>query len=499
MTIKQAEISPLDRLPSGIPGLDIVLQGGFPRAGISIIQGVPGAGKTILGNQLCYHHVAQGGKAIYVTLLAESHARMMLHMSQLGFYDAGVIPDRLYLISAFRVLEESGLKGLQDLLRREVQRHKATVLVLDGLVAAEESANSAREFKKFIHELQTQASLTDCTMFLLTGAGVRHIAPEHTMVDGIIELKSEFIGPRSDRSLVVHKMRGVGVIRGYHAMRITSQGMEVFPRIEAVVSELLQAPPLPRRPVSTGLSELDALTGGGLPEGSTTLLVGPVGVGKTTLGLHFLSQCSEAEPGLLLGFYEAPAALHAKASALKLQFNKCVDMGIVDVVWQPTTEGQIDEVCDRFMRILERRKIKRVFIDGVSALGRIAGDTDRLSRVLTALNIAFQLHGVTAVYAAESDLSAGIHGKPFDGLSLQGVSSVAQNILLMRYVELRSRLHRMLSVLKIRNAAIDSDLRLFRMGANGIEIDDSAAGAEDVLDQLDGLEATRRRPGGAGP
>ena len=160
MTTNEDESTGSDRLPSGIPGLDTVLQGGFPRAGISIIQGMPGAGKTILGNQLCYSHVANGGKAIYVTLLAESHSRMMLHMSQLSFYDASVIPERLYLISAFRVLEESGLKGLQDLLRREVQRHRATVLVLDGLVAAEESANSTREFKKFIHELQTQATLS---------------------------------------------------------------------------------------------------------------------------------------------------------------------------------------------------------------------------------------------------------------------------------------------------------------------------------------------------
>src|SRR6185295_13426332 len=105
------------------------------------------------------------------------------HMSQLRFFDPAVIPERLYLISGFRVLEEDGLKGLQDLLRREVQRFKATVLVLDGLVAAEESAPSAREFKKFIHELQTQASMTDCTMFLLTGVSNRTISPEHTMVD----------------------------------------------------------------------------------------------------------------------------------------------------------------------------------------------------------------------------------------------------------------------------------------------------------------------------
>lgn len=495
MSTHQADPKPLDRLPSGIPGLDTILQGGFPRAGISIIQGLPGAGKTILGNQLCYHHVAHGGKAIYVTLLAESHARMMLHMSQLSFYDADAIPDRLYLISAFRVLEESGLKGLQDLLRREVQKHKASVLVLDGLVAAEETATSAREFKKFIHELQTQASLTDCTMFLLTGATHKTVAPEHTMVDGIIELKTENFGRRAERALVAHKMRGVGVLRGHHAMRITSKGMEVFPRLEAIVSGPLTPPTGPTPPISTGLAELDRMTGGGMPTGSTTLLVGSVGVGKTTLGLHFLSQCDEQSPGAMLSFYDPPATLHAKARAFGMSFANAIDSGVVEVMWQPITEGQLDEVCEQFLRMIERRKAKRVFVDGVGGLNRLAGDQDRLARVLAAFNIRFQLTGVTAIYTAESDLSAAIHGKPFDGLSLQGVSSVAQNILLMRYVELRSRLYRMASVLKVRNAPIDSNLRLYQMTATGIDIEPNSDGAENILRQLEGLDPSRRPVG----
>lgn len=475
----------LDQLPSGIPGLDTVLRGGFLRAGITIIQGVPGAGKTILGNQLCYNHVANGGKAIYVTLLAESHARMMLHMSQLAFFNADVVPEQLYLISAFRVLEESGLKGLQDLLRREIQKHGATVLVLDGLVAAEESATSAREFKKFIHELQTQASLTECTVFLLTGAASRPVAPEHTMVDGILELKTENIGRRTERVLVAHKMRGVDVLRGHHAMRITSAGMEIFPRIESVVGDPETPPANPARTLTTGLPVLDRITGGGFPQGSTTLLVGAVGVGKTTMGLQFLSECTDKEPGVMLSFYDGPEPLLLKARKLGLKFAKAATNRVVEVIWQPITEGQLDEICDRFLKRVRARKASRVFIDGIGGLSRIAGDPDRLARVLAALNIEFQIRGVTAVYTAESDLSAAIHGKPFDGLSLQGVSSVAHNIVLMRYVELRSELHRMISVLKVRSGHIDSALRLYTMGPAGIQIEEDSAGAARILHALE--------------
>src|SRR5438105_15011535 len=102
----------LKRIPSGVPGLDAVLRGGFLRGGVFIVQGSPGAGKTILGNQICFHHVAAGGRALYATVLAENHARMLLHIGQLGFFEEKAIPDRLYYISAFLALEEEGLDGV---------------------------------------------------------------------------------------------------------------------------------------------------------------------------------------------------------------------------------------------------------------------------------------------------------------------------------------------------------------------------------------------------
>src|SRR5690349_795763 len=123
------------RIASGVPGLDAILQGGFLKDGLYLIQGSPGSGKTILANQICFHHAGNGGCALYVTLLTESHARMLMHMGQLGFFDASLIPSRIFIISAFRVLEEHGLPGLLDLLRREVEAREATVLILDGVIS----------------------------------------------------------------------------------------------------------------------------------------------------------------------------------------------------------------------------------------------------------------------------------------------------------------------------------------------------------------------------
>jgi circadian clock protein KaiC len=111
----------LERVPTSIPGLDIVLRGGFLKAGIYILRGEPGTGKTILGNQFCFNHVAAGHHAIYVTLLAETHDRMMQHMQTMSFFDPTCIPDGLYFINGFRVLEEDGLQGFINLLRHEIR------------------------------------------------------------------------------------------------------------------------------------------------------------------------------------------------------------------------------------------------------------------------------------------------------------------------------------------------------------------------------------------
>src|SRR4051812_6529124 len=105
------------RIASGVAGLDTILQGGFLKDGIYIIRGSPGSGKTILANQICFNHASNGGRALYVTLLAESHSRMLLHIGQLGFFDPNLIPSRIYIISAFRTLEDHGLPGLLSLLR----------------------------------------------------------------------------------------------------------------------------------------------------------------------------------------------------------------------------------------------------------------------------------------------------------------------------------------------------------------------------------------------
>src|SRR5690606_25118747 len=160
-----------------------------------------------------------------------------------------------------------------------------------------------------------------CTLLLLTNQGRGAAAPEHTMVDGWLQLRDELHGARSVRTLLVHKQRGAPYLRGRHEFRISDKGVSVYPRAEALLTRV-PAPTAPTERVPTGVASFDHMIGGGYPSCSATLLVGPTGAGKTTLGLQFLSSCTREETGLLFGFYETPARIRAKAQSLGINLDE---------------------------------------------------------------------------------------------------------------------------------------------------------------------------------
>jgi len=197
------------RRSTGVPGLDLILDGGLLEAGVYIVQGPPGAGKTVLANQACFHHAAEGGQAVYITLLAESHSRMFGHLRRMAFFDESMIPASVYYVGAFSTLESDGLPGLLTLVRGIVTKRSAGLTIIDGLVSAQETAASDRDYKKFLHELQILADLTRCTIILLTNAERQSgFFPEHTMVDGVLHLTDELSELRPLRHIRVQMAVG---------------------------------------------------------------------------------------------------------------------------------------------------------------------------------------------------------------------------------------------------------------------------------------------------
>jgi circadian clock protein KaiC len=472
--------SEIVRVPSHVPGLDAILCGGFLQGGLYMFQGLPGTGKTLLANQILYSHAAAGGRGLFVTVLGESHGRMLLHLETMRFFDRSVIPDKVAYISAYQALDDEGLKGLSNLIRREVLARKTTLLVLDGVSAVESRAENGFEMKRFAYEMQTLASATGCTMFLLTTTEAMS-APERTMVDGLIELRQQRQGSRNERRLLVQKIRGTGFLEGEHAFHITGDGLTVFPRIEALFTSPSRLDPPPRARLSSGVASLDAMLGGGLAAATMTALVGPSGAGKTTLGLHFLSASNADEPGLLFGYYESPEHLRLKAATMGFDLAAAEQRNDVALHWHPTGEYILDELAHRLLDAVRKRGVRRLVIDGVSGFQQATLEPERIVRFWSALSHELRALGVTTLHTLEMPTLVGVDIRPPGS----EISALAEAMVLLRYVELRSRLYRLISLSKVREGAFDPTIREFSITDTGVIVGKPFEGVHAAPDQED--------------
>ncbi|MGE0224355.1 MAG: RAD55 family ATPase [Acetobacteraceae bacterium] len=456
----------IERLSSAVAGLDTVLCGGFPKGGIYIIQGPPGSGKTTLANQMCYAHAASGGRALYVTLLSESHARMLLHVSAMSFYDASCLPDSMAYISGFSALEDDGLPALVTLLRREVSARRSSVLVLDGVRAVGDRAENDMAFKRFIQELQLQAALYECTVFLLTSVVTEISPPEHTMVDGIVELADTRYDLRTERGLFVKKLRVSDYMPGRHSCRITSDGLVVYPRLESALRTPSVPDDVPGSPVQSGIPDLDRMLFGGFPATSSTALVGPSGVGKTTFGLQFLAASTEQEPGLLFSFHETPRRVREKARRLSLGLDPLVETNVVSLLWQAQTENIQDALAYKLLDAIAERNVRRLFIDGLDGFWEAAIDVNRLGRFFAVLMNEIRARGVTVLFTLETRevLRRGLE------MPLPFGSALIDNWIALRFAETEARMRRLLAIIKVRDGDFDPTVRSFRIGPGGMVI-----------------------------
>ncbi|UKJ76221.1 RAD55 family ATPase [Azospirillum brasilense] len=457
----------LARLSTGIATLDLILNGGLLRGGAYILQGFPGAGKTVLANQIASSHVRDDGRVVYVTLLSEGHDRMMAHLSQMAFFDPAVLPGRLSYVSGYAELEKNGLPGLAKLVRSEVERQEAELVILDGLFAAEETASSSHAFRRLIHELQAYAHLSGCTMLLLTNSRREPGSPEYTMVDGWIEMTDVRAEGRVMRELEVHKFRGGGIVRGRHRYRISENGIEVYPRLEAVVGQQV-AMPTGNTLVSSGIAKLDLMLRGGLSAGSATLLVGPSGTGKTIAALQFAGSATVNEPCLFLGFYESPERLRHKASGIGVDMAGLEATSRLHLHWRSPAEILVDEVAGWLLAELRRVGARRLVVDGIAGFQQNLVESERMGRFLTALGNELRSLGITALYT--SAMTG--HGQ-FPAPAAQGVaelSPLVDNVLTMRLVERNEAVHKVFSIVKVPDRDFDPRLVTYTIGPGGIAL-----------------------------
>lgn len=462
-------ISKLDRVVSDIPGLDQLLCGGFIAGSSYILQGQPGAGKTVLANQVAFGRARRGEHVLYVTLLAESQDRLFQSLSTLEFFDRTQIGSKLVYMSLFSTLRDEGLTALVAALRREMTRHGCSMLILDGLLNARDRGDTNLDIKSFVAEIQGHTAFSNCIVLFLTSARIDESSPEHTMVDGVIQLGSAEWGARTYRHLRIAKSRGSAAIGGLHQYEINSSGFLVYPRIESLplsadITDNYNPDALSR--ITTGVPGLDTWIGGGLSESSVTLLLGPSGSGKTTIGLNFVMSASAAEPALFMSFYESPTRVAMKAKALGFDVTRMIEAGHLRIIGFPLTEHLNDQVFEGLLDTISKHGIKRLLIDGIAAFAKGALQPERLPAFLAAVINELRARGVTTIVTQESPNASEWDANP----PIIELPSMVDNLMLLRRREQDGKMLRLLWPLKFRDSWHTDEMLIGTIGEGGFSV-----------------------------
>lgn len=415
----------MKRLPTLVEGLDEILNGGLFEGGVYIFEGPPGVGKTTLANQIAYTLARREIRTLYVTMLAESHARMLQHMEQQIFFDQQEVSSTVFYVSGYRELEKGGLRAVVELLRGELMRHRASLLVVDGLVVDSLEAMTNDSVRQFVHELQSLVSALSCTCLVLTSGNSNALSAEQTMVDGIFAFEDHSFHWRAERRMQVRKFRGSQVIRGQHTFCISTQGVQFFPRLESLplVDGNVK---LGKGILSTGLPELDnVLHAKGLFTGSASALIGHTGSGKTTLALAFASAADTSAPGLVLSCTELSGDLRRIGAEMGLDMEGPISTGALTIKNLGHEDESMDEMGHKLLRLVDELKIRRLVVDGLAGLADTLAFPERGYRFLGRLLVELRRREVTSLFTVDPGALAIAAGTPL----AEGVTGWFDNVL----------------------------------------------------------------------
>jgi circadian clock protein KaiC len=482
-----------DRMIStGSEGLDRLLRGGLRRAGLHVVIGPPGVGKSVLAHQIGAHHIRAGGRVLYLTALSESHQTLLAQARTFRFFDPATVSHAFYYASLYPALERDGLAGVTEELRRLLREHEPSLLVIDSIQALRLLGSSELEYLRWLHGLEAQAAVSGTTTLLLAHPlGRGPVDPTLTIADGIIALKTVAQQLRTVRLVSVVKMRSVDHITGWHTARLTPDGWAVYPRLEAIVATEGLPPEMPQlvrfKFAAEGLHEM---MGGGVAGSSATFIMGTPGSGKTFLGLAFVcGGLAEGQRALHFSFHETPDRLLMKADEIGLPLRRGVEQGLITVHWEPPSEILSDEIAGRILEEADAHGTRRVFLDGYDQFKRGAVVGDRHADFFSAFCDLLRTRGVAVVLSADMPRIA---GESVD-LPIGELSPVVDNIIYVRSTELHAKFRRMIAILKVREQPYDTSIREFTIGAAGIRIGDVFREGEALLTGVPKLEGPRQK------
>ncbi len=440
------------RLPTHVPGLDTVLHGGLPLNSTVLISGAPGTGKTTLVNQILFHNASAEMPALFISTVSEPQPRLLQYIQQYRFFDIEKIGSAIQFEElGSHLLEKNGDSAIRR-IEELVVEHQPRLLVVDSFRSLLDLSGPQASTRRAIFRLASMLTSMPCTTLLVGEYRRSELSTtiESTIVDGILSLDNQPVDLRDLRSLRVIKLRGSNYEAGEHSLDITEEGLRVYPRFRTPATPRLYN--VSQRRVPLGIPGFDdRLLPGGLLQGTTTLISGDPGIGKTVTALHFLlNGADRGESGLYISFQEDPRQLMSVAKNFGFSPHDYQERGTFHLAYTSPVELDLDKHAYSMLEDIKRTQAQRVVIDSISDLQAAAyRGSGRFFDFVYSLVQWFKDYGITALLITEM----GSIFAPELTLTGRGVSHIADNILLMRYTEIDGEIRRALTMLSARGSS----------------------------------------------
>ena len=481
------------RMTTGVPGLDNLLQGGIPTGQMYLIEGDPGTGKTTLAMQFMIEGVERGGTSLYLTLSepkseleasAASHGWSLNAVEIVEFVpdEATLAPDGQYTV--FHPSEVELATTIQRLIA-EVDRLKPDRLVIDSLSELRLLASDAIRYRRQLLALKHYFAGRNTTVFLLDDRTTdRSDLQLQSIAHGVIRMEKL---PRSygvtRRRIEVIKLRGSAFREGYHDYTLREGGVVVYPRLVAGEHESWFL----GQDVKSGVAELDLILGGGLPRGSSTLMVGPTGIGKSTICMQFaIAAATRGDRAIVYAFDEVLRTAKERATSMGIDIEGPMERGTLAMTQVNPAELSPGEFIWQIRNEVEERDARVVVIDSLNGLlYSMPGELDLILQLHELLAFLSQKGVVTLLVLTQK----GVMGTTTPEVN---VSYLTDSVLLMQYFEAEGEIRQTISVLKKRLGKHERTLREFRFGEGGIEVGEPLAEFRGVLTGAPELQTAGR-------